>query len=284
MSRLRFDLVNVFGIAGEPFSGNPLAVITADEPVPDATMQAWARQFNLSETTFVCRVGTPEGVDAAVRIFTPTVELPFAGHPTLGTAYCVAAALGRDAVTLGMPAGHVPVRLTDQGWQLQAPQGPAWEHEASVSEWAKALGLPEAAVPSPAYRVAAGVEQVILELATPEAVRDAVADPTSLRELGLCPSGEALVYLWAWTGAATVEARLFFSQDLAVVEDPATGSACANLGTLWASQGRRNLTVVVSQGAAIHRPSRLVIDLDADGRVSVAGHVVPVGSGSLEHQ
>ena len=172
----------------------------------------------------------------------------------------------------------------DQGCQLQAPQGQAWEHEASVSEWAKALGLPEAAVPSPAYRVAAGVEQVILELATPEAVRDAVADPTSLRELGLCPSGEALVYLWAWTGAATVEARLFFSQDLAVVEDPATGSACANLGTLWASQGRRNLTVVVSQGAAIHRPSRLVIDLDADGRVSVAGHVVPVGSGSLEHQ
>jgi DNA-binding NarL/FixJ family response regulator len=158
MSGLRFELVNVFGIAGEPFSGNPLAVITADVPVPDVTMQAWARQFNLSETTFVCRVGTPERVDAAVRIFTPTVELPFAGHPTLGTAYCVAAALGRDAVTLGMPAGHVPVRLTDQGWQLQAPQGPAWEHEATAQTWAQALSLPDDAVPGPAYRVAAGVD------------------------------------------------------------------------------------------------------------------------------
>ncbi len=287
---MQVEFVNVFAIPGVPFSGNPLAVVSLEDDLPTSTMQQWARQFNLSETTFVrhlARAGEPDrepdrdGATADVRIFTPTVELPFAGHPTLGTADVVAAPLGRDAVTLRMAAGDVPVCRTAAGWQLSAPAGSVRPDETPGPEWAAALGLESDDVPGTAYRVDAGVEQVILELNSPRAVQAARAEPTALRRLGLCPSGEALVYVWAWTGADAVEARLFFSQDAAVVEDPATGSACANLGTLWAHQGRRDTTITVSQGAAIHRPSRLVIGIGAAGEVTVAGHVVRVGSGTL---
>lgn len=283
---MHVDFVNVFAIPGVPFSGNPLAVVTLSGDLPTPTMQRWARQFNLSETTFVRRLAPagepdPDGATAEVRIFTPTVELPFAGHPTLGTADVVASGLGRDEVTLRMAAGDVPVCRTAAGWRLSAPEGAVRQDPTQPQEWADALGLAHDAVADTAYRVDAGVEQVILKLASPEAVRAASADPVALRRLGLCPSGEALVYVWAWTGADAVDARLFFSQDAAVVEDPATGSACANLGTLWAHQGRRDTTVTVSQGAAIHRPSRLVIGIGEAGEVTVAGHVVRVGSGTL---
>ena len=285
MGGLQVEFVNVFAIPEVPFSGNPLAVVTTGWDLPVATMQQWARQFNLSETTFV-RCGAEgesplDGPTADVRIFTPTVELPFAGHPTLGTADVVAAVVGRDEVVLRVAAGDIAVCRTGAGWQLSAPPGAVRVDGTPIPEWAAALGLVVADVPGAAYRVDAGVEQVILQLASPEAVRTARAEAVALRRLGLCPSGEALVYVWAWTGPHEVEARLFFSQGGAVVEDPATGSACANLGTLWAHEGRRNLTVTVSQGAAIERPSRLVIGVGAASEVTVAGHVVRVGSGTL---
>ena len=284
MGGLQVEFVNVFAIPGVPFSGNSLAVVTPGDGLPVATMRQWARQFNLSETTFVRWGAEGEAADgptAEVRIFTPTVELPFAGHPTLGTADVVAAVVGRDEVVLRVAAGDIAVCRTGAGWQLSAPPGAVRVDGTPIPEWAAALGLVVADVPGAAYRVDAGVEQVILQLASPEAVRTARAEAVALRRLGLCPSGEALVYVWAWTGPHEVEARLFFSQGGAVVEDPATGSACANLGTLWAHEGRRNLTVTVSQGAAIGRPSRIAIGVGAAGEVTVAGHVVRVGSGTL---
>ncbi|WP_284209244.1 PhzF family phenazine biosynthesis protein, partial [Chitiniphilus shinanonensis] len=106
MRRYRYLLLNVF--AESHFAGNPLAVFPEAEGLTDAQMQTLAQQLNLSETTFVTAHAQ---ADAAVRIFTPGYELPFAGHPTLGTASVVARRLGRERVTLSMPAGRVPVTV-----------------------------------------------------------------------------------------------------------------------------------------------------------------------------
>ncbi len=115
---LAYRIVNVFTVGDDPFSGNPLAVFEDAADVSDEQMQSIARQLNLSETTFVTGPGG-DGVDADVRIFTPEYELPFAGHPTLGTAYVVSSLLsGREDVVLGMPAGRVPVSVDGSRWVL----------------------------------------------------------------------------------------------------------------------------------------------------------------------
>src|SRR5690242_3289093 len=113
-----YRVVNVFALDGDRLSGNPLCVFEDGSHLESETMQALARQFNLSETTFIL---PSDAATAAVRIFTPTYEMPFAGHPTLGTAHVVRA-LGRggDAVTLAMRAGRIPVAATGDDWTLEA--------------------------------------------------------------------------------------------------------------------------------------------------------------------
>ena len=115
MTSYAFRIVNVF--AEERLAGNPLAVFEGGHGLDDATMQALALQFNLSETTFIL---PSTSATARVRIFTPTFEMPFAGHPTLGTAHVVRALKGGDAVTLEMRAGVIPVRARGDEWTLRA--------------------------------------------------------------------------------------------------------------------------------------------------------------------
>ena len=122
MKRYDYRLVNVFAFAGQALTGNPLCVFEDGSGLDDATMQALALQFNLSETTFVF---PSDQATARVRIFTPAAELPFAGHPTLGTAQVVRALRSRkdtagDAVTLEMKAGIIPVEAHGNFWTLQA--------------------------------------------------------------------------------------------------------------------------------------------------------------------
>src|SRR5437764_15495166 len=115
MTAYAFRIVNVF--AESPLAGNPLCVFEDGRGLDDATMQALALQFNLSETTFIL---PSERATARVRIFTPTFEMPFAGHPTLGTAHVVRALSGGDELTLEMRAGLIPVRATADRWTLEA--------------------------------------------------------------------------------------------------------------------------------------------------------------------
>jgi len=274
-----FRLLNVFARPGEPFSGNPLAVIEDDGGLDTETCQALARQFNLSETTVVSP-GEP-GTDARVRIFTPTIELGFAGHPTLGTAAVVAGRAGLDHVVLGMRAGPIPVRFDEGRWTLTANPAQVTTAALEVGDLAAMLGVHPEEVAGPAVWADSGLRQLLVELRTGDAVRRARPDAPLLRRLAMTDSGEALVYAWAWTGPDTVEARLFFSEHTAVVEDPATGSACANLGGLWAHEGRRGLRVVVSQGAAVDRPSLLHVEVDTDAVVRVGGLVREVGRGLI---
>src|SRR4029077_1814303 len=116
-----FRIVNVFTIDGDRFSGNPLCVFEDARALTDQEMQAIALQFNLSETTFVL---PSDRATARVRIFTPGFEMPFAGHPTLGTAHVVRALRGGDRLTLEMRAGTVPVVADGDRWTLRAAKPP----------------------------------------------------------------------------------------------------------------------------------------------------------------
>src|SRR5260221_13460252 len=137
MASYRFRIVNVF--AGSPLAGNPLCVFEDGRGLDDATMQALALQFNLSETTFIL---PSERATARVRIFTPTFEMPFAGHPTLGTAHVVRELTGAgDAVTLDLPAGVIPVDAAGDVWTLQANAPTHRPVAATRDQLAAMLGL-----------------------------------------------------------------------------------------------------------------------------------------------
>lgn len=285
---LRFRLLNVFAIEGDPFSGNPLAVVTEAEDLDATTMQRLARQFNLSESTFVTDAGdgsvsTAGTVEAQVRIFTPDYEMPFAGHPTLGTAFVVSDLHGGAAtVALSMPAGRIPVAREGEVWTLTANEPVIRPCDATPDELAAALGLPaEALRPSGHGWVDAGVEQLMVELRDVESLRACTPDVRGVVAHATPPGGNPHLYAWTRTGEDTIEARLFFTQGGAVAEDPATGSACANLGGWLRGLGERDRRYAVSQGAAVSRPSALVLTIDDAGRVRVGGRVHEIGAGHL---
>lgn len=279
---LRFRLLNVFAIEGDPFSGNPLAVVTEAGDLDATTMQRLARQFNLSESTFVTDAGaSPE--EALVRIFTPDYEMPFAGHPTLGTAFVVSDLHGgADAVALTMPAGRIPVVRDGDAWTLTANDPVARACEATPEQLASTLGLsPEALSPDGHGWVDAGVEQLMVQVRDVESLRSCRPDVRGLMAHATPPGGNPHLYAWTRTGDGTIEARLFFTQGGAVAEDPATGSACANLGGWLRSLGERDRRYAVSQGAEVSRPSRLVLTIDDSGAIHVGGLVREIGAGQL---
>jgi PhzF family phenazine biosynthesis protein len=276
-----FRIVNVFTVDGDPFSGNPLCVFEDARGLTDAQMQALARQMNLSETTFVLPP-TRDGADAEVRIFTPGFEMPFAGHPTLGTASVVAR--GRDRVTLAMKAGLVQVTTTNGEWTLRTARPPATRSvEATRAELAQMLGLPEDAVGDEPLWVNTGVEQLVIPIRSAELVRVARPDPALLARWGFSAArDEAMAYLWA-RGEHEHTVRFFFTSHGAILEDPATGSACANLGGWMIARDQpRPIAVTLRQGDAVGRPSRLGLRVEADGGIYVTGAVIELGRGSVD--
>ena len=275
---LSYRILNVFTDGDNPFSGNPLCVFEDAEGLSDNDMQALARQLNLSETTFITP-GTV-GVSANVRIFTPSYEMPFAGHPTLGTAYVVRElSSAGDSVLLRMPAGDIPVRVADDVWTLQANAPVSYRVDVSHSDLTAMIGLPPDRVAAEPLWVDTGTIQLILPLRSAEDVRDASADPGLLAKFATRPDGETLVYFWAPTGPDTIESRLFFTQGHSVIEDPATGSACANLGGWFVANGQRGLRRRIHQGSAIARPSILDLAVLDDDTILVSGAVREVGRG-----
>ncbi len=275
-----FRLMNVFARAGERLSGNPLCVFEDGEGLDAATMQALARQFNLSETTFLLPSAQ---ATARVRIFTPSYELPFAGHPTLGSAaVCRALGLGEDAMTLELAAGVIPVVERSQRWVLTA-RPPTWRPpEVSNAELANLLGLaPQDLLPA-ALWVDSGTEQLIIPLANAAAVERARPD-ARLDGMIRSAAGHSMAYVFARVGPDRVLARFFFQKDQAILEDPATGSACANLGGWWLAHGEPGpIALTVSQGEQVLRPSTLHLDVGADRSIRVGGRVVELGRGVVQ--
>jgi len=278
MNPFAFRVVNVFAEA--PLAGNPLAVVEDARALDDATMQALALQFNLSETTFVLPSAS---ASARVRIFTPTFEMPFAGHPTLGTAHVVRDLLRTDNdVTLEMRAGIIPVHADGDVWTLTANAPRHRPPPASRSDLARMLGLvPEYLDPAgePLW-VDTGSEQLVVPLASFDAVRRAA--PSAERMLEHASIGaRAMAYVFAREGERVL-ARFFFLKHGAIVEDPGTGSACANLGGwLLATGAPLPIGLAIDQGEAVGRACRLGLRVGEDRSIRVSGRVIEIARGTL---
>jgi PhzF family phenazine biosynthesis protein len=274
-----YRLVNVFTYNRGALTGNPLCVFEDAAAFDARLMQALARQFNLSETTFIL---PSANADAAVRIFTPTYEMPFAGHPTLGTAHvCRALGLGGDSLRLEMQAGLITVRAQGDRWTLSAP-APTWrEVEDSTDVLAAALGLERHDIGERPLWVKAGKEQLVVPLTSIEAVRRVSPQPQALRQIR-SEDGISMAYVFALTGAGTALARFFFPQGTAILEDPATGSATANFGG-WVLAMQRPLPAAlqISQGEFVGRPSTLYLQVDDRQDIYVGGDVLEIGRGSV---
>ncbi len=284
MARHPFRLLNVF--AESPLSGNALAVFEDGSGLSDERMQALALQFNLSETTFLFPSAT---ATAKVRIFSPGFEMPFAGHPTLGTAHVVRSLHGAgDALTLEMRAGVIPVTAAGNTWTLQANAPRTRPAASTQAELAAMLGVNEEEIRDGAMWVDTGSEQLIVRLTTPEAVRRCHPEPELLARHGSNAQRAGLVYVWAHEDVPPAEdgesilARFFFLKHGAVIEDPGTGSACANLGG-WLVARRHELPVAISiaQGEATGRLCKLGLRVDAEQRIFVTGKVIEVGRGEI---
>jgi PhzF family phenazine biosynthesis protein len=276
--RFAYRIVNVFTVESDPFSGNPLCVFEDARGLADHQLQALARQLNLSETTFVL---PSERATARVRIFTPAFEMPFAGHPTLGTAHVVRTLCGDDRLTLEMHAGVVSVTADGNTWTLCAAKAPRTRAvAATLLELASMVGLPLEAIAGEPRWVDTGVEQLVIPIASAAHVHAARPVPELItRYANSATRNEAMAYLWSPDGAV----RYFFTQHGAVCEDPATGSACANLGGYLVATGRAlPIAMTLHQGDAVRRPSRLELRVDADGSIRVAGAVIELGGGAFE--
>jgi trans-2,3-dihydro-3-hydroxyanthranilate isomerase len=280
MSSHPFRILNVFTHDRGALTGNPLCVFENGAVFDACKMQALARQFNLSETTFIL---PSSSADARVRIFTPSYEMPFAGHPTLGTAHvCRALGLGGDSLRLETQAGLIPVRAQGDRWTLAALT-PTWrEVEQSRSDLARALGLGPQDIGERPLWVKAGKEQLVVPLASIEAVRRASPDAQAMSRIR-SEDGIGMAYVFALSGPGTALARFFFPQGPAILEDPATGSATANFGG-WCLAMQRPLPVklAIAQGEFVGRPSSLFLRVDADRSIFVGGDVLEIGRGTID--
>lgn len=293
MASHAYRLLNVFTRGAEVLSGNPLCVFENGSPFDDQSMQALARQLNLSETTFIL---PSSRASARVRIFTPSYEMPFAGHPTLGTAHvCRALGLGGNELTLEMTAGVIPVAARADRWTLQA-NAPRWrEVEEPREAVAAMLGLQPQDVGERPLWVNAGSEQLIVPLTSPDAVRRARPHAERLSRFS-SENRASKAYVFAPRSAADsasasapgtaprepLLARFFFPQGAAVIEDPATGSATANLGGWCLALGRPLPSrFEIAQGEQTGRPSILYLDVEPDRGVRVSGQVIELGRGAL---
>lgn len=295
--RFGFEVWDVF--TDRAFGGNPLAVIRDARGMDAAAMQAVAREFNFSESTFVLPPETASGT-ARVRIFTPTDELPFAGHPTVGTAIALAAA----GAAFGVPVGDRLVLEEDVGPIACAidRDGGAWQAtfttetpfrrlgDVGVGDAAACLSLPEAAIRSdrhPPTLATKGLAFGFVELADMAALDAATPDLAAFRAAAArypAVAGHFHVAAYVRSAPDKVSMRMF-APLTGVIEDPATGSAAAALGALLCALDSAPVTLDIAQGVAMGRSSAIRVRAETrDGLsiVQVGGSAVRVMQGTLD--
>jgi trans-2,3-dihydro-3-hydroxyanthranilate isomerase len=278
MPIVRYVIADVF--TDRPFAGNQLAVFTDARALDAASMQALAREMNFSESTFV--LPPEQGGHARIRIFTPVREIPFAGHPTLGTAIVLGLSTGLDGIRLETGAGIVPLRFEREGggvsfaWMTQPlPKPIPFDHGGALLE---ALGVAGSDLPIEAYDN--GLQHVYVKLPSPEAVAGLKPDQTRL--LALPPFG-----FNAFAGSGNRWKTRMFAPGHGVAEDPATGSAAGPLAVHLARHGRIawGEEIVIEQGAELGRPSRLHARASGSPEgvtaVEVGGAAVVMGRGEF---
>ncbi|PWS36719.1 PhzF family phenazine biosynthesis protein [Falsiroseomonas bella] len=289
MRKYRFVTLDVF--TDTRFGGNPLAVFPDARGMSDAEMQALAAEFNLSETTFVLPPERAENT-ARVRIFTPKVEMPFAGHPNVGTGYVIASERGGDLLRFEEIAGRVEIRIARDAAgavtqaDIAAPQPLSLGAEFTPVQLAPCAGLEPWEVVTENHRpvVASVGNPFVLMEVTPDALtRAAPADAEFQRVMAAMPqvAKRLAIYLYARDGAA-LRARMF-GGGLGVKEDAATGSAAVALAaTLLHLSGADRGAWDIVQGVEMGRPSllRSTAHRAADGiRSTVGGGCVKVMEG-----
>jgi trans-2,3-dihydro-3-hydroxyanthranilate isomerase len=274
----RYVIADVF--TDTPLEGNPVAVFTDAGDLSSELMQRIAREMNLSETVFV--LPGDGDADALIRIFTPSTELPFAGHPTLGTALILGEPTDKDMITLATGAGLVAVRFERADGRITAGRTrqpiPTWEPYEHADRLLEALGVSASQLPVEAYRN--GPRHVFLVLTSEQTVAALEPDMTALGKLP--DIGVSCI-----AGSGTRWKSRMFAPAYGVAEDPATGSAAGPLALHLARHGRIAFgqEIEIHQGAEIGRPSTLYARVEGTGdqvdTVEVAGSAVVVANGEL---
>lgn len=260
-----------------PYLGNPVAVVLDAQGISGGDMQRFARWMNLSETTFVLPATAP-GADYQVRIFTPAAELPFAGHPTLGTCHAWLSSGGADrdgVIVQQCGAGLVPIRRTGHGLAFGAPpllrSGPV--DEPLVQHVAGLLGIERGDIVA-AQWADNGPGWLAILLPSAQAVL-ALRPGTVDHDIGVAgpyPAGSPQAF----------EVRAFTPKLGAAAEDPVTGSLNASLAGWLTRTGRATAPYVVSQGTVLQRQGRVHISADADGGIWVGGGTVTCVTGQVD--
>jgi trans-2,3-dihydro-3-hydroxyanthranilate isomerase len=285
---LDYHVVDVF--TDRAFAGNPLAVVLGADALSTGQLAALAREFNLSETAFPLRDDSADSADYWLRIFTPETELPFAGHPSVGTAWLLASlgliAPGRVVQRCG--AGLLPLTVSPDLGPVELTGGtPSAGPPLPAAPLLEACGLTSRDVgAAPPRLCSTGLPQVFVEAASVEAVRRAAPDYAALRSAS---GGAGDVVLFAWDAAARTSYARVFAGSVGFVEDPATGSAATGLGAWLAASGTvpgdAETSYVVTQGVDVGRPSRLDGTVVTRGGAAVecrvSGRVAPVASGTI---
>ena len=279
MARYRYVVCDVF--TDTPLTGNQLAVFTDARELPEERLQELAREMNFSETVFVY---PSETAHARIRIFTPAAELPFAGHPTLGSAFVLAGPLQADEIALETGKGVVPVRLEREGAQIvfgrmeqPIPTIELYDDEAALFA---ALGVERSELPVELYDN--GLANVYVTLPSPGDVAGLRPDFGRLVEL------PTVIHACCIAGSgSTWKMRMFAPAD-GVAEDPATGSAAGPLALHLARHGLIAFgdEIEITQGVEIDRPSKLFARVDGSAerveRVEVGGSAVVVARGEFK--
>jgi trans-2,3-dihydro-3-hydroxyanthranilate isomerase len=278
--RYRYVVADVF--TDKPLAGNQLAVFTDARQIPEEQLQPLARELNFSETVFVYPATTSDA-HARMRIFTPALEIPFAGHPTLGTAFVLAQPLQLEEIRLETGSGVVPVRLERDGprivfGRMEQPL-PSPEPHPAEADVLHALGVDRAELPVEIYDN--GLRHFFIALASAKAV--ASLSPDLARLAPLTTDGGAFCFARA---GAQWKARMF-SPGSGIAEDPATGSAAGPLAFHLARHGWISFgdEIEISQGAELGRPSTLYARVDGSAErlehVEVGGSAVVVARGEF---
>jgi trans-2,3-dihydro-3-hydroxyanthranilate isomerase len=278
--RFRYVVADVF--TDQPLTGNQLAVFTDARDLSEVDMQSLAREMSFSETVFVLPPTTKDA-DVRIRIFTPSLELPFAGHPTLGAAFVLGGPLSKIVIRLETGSGVVPVALEREGpkivfGRMEQPI-PAWEAVEDPAAILAAIGVERSGLPVERYDLGPG--HVYIELGSPGAVEGLSPDIAAL-----AAATQDGVNCFAHVDGNRWKTRMF-APNHGVDEDPATGSAAGPLAIHLSRHGRIRFgeQIEISQGAEIGRPSTLYAVAEGEGdridRVEVGGSAVVVARGEF---
>ena len=282
-----FYQVDVF--SNKLFGGNPLAVFLKGEDFKEEQLLQAAREMNLSETTFVFPPSHPDA-DFDVRIFTPEKEIPFAGHPTLGTAFVLKYAglipSTKNHSLLNFKTGLVPVNIQDDGTiSMQTPPGEILQTFSNTKEIAKSLGLKENNIEPglPIQTVTTGFPAMLVPINSLGAMKEILLDLALLKPL--LEEGKAdMIYPFTrqtFDQKNSIHAR-GFAPFIGIPEDPGTGSVASALGYYLYEKNSKEKSIIIEQGYEMTRPSNIFVEIDGKTKeIRIGGKVKLVFKGTL---